>query len=139
VNPEPIAEALFELVKDAGPVEYATRYRLGAEQLPVSPALVMGFAGASVRQEHNFPARWTLSFDIGFLARQDGSESSPESMLNEWIVALQEALAPVGEPVLTLGGLVDHAWLVGEVDYVPPSSQDPWMQCWVSVEVVAIG
>jgi hypothetical protein len=139
MDPEPIAEALFELVKAISPVAYATRYRLAAQQLPTQPALVMVFTGASVQAGHGLPSRWTMNFDIGLLAQADGTETSPESLMNEWLVNLQEALAPTGEPTLTLEGLCEHAWISGEIDYVPPSSQDPWMQCWVPVEVLAVG
>lgn len=140
IDPEPICEALLDRVSEVAPVEFATRYKLGTEQLPQFPACIVGLEGANIRREHGRPATWTLSFDVGFIDRADGSSEAPETRLNEWLVNLQVAMEPdEGEKVLTLGGLVDHAWIVGSVDYVPPSLEFPWMQCWVQVEVLVVG
>lgn len=140
MNPEPIAVALLERVAKCPSVKWATRYRVGIEKLMDYPAAIVGMDGANVRAEHGLPGVWTLNFSIGFIARADGSEESPESVLNTWLVELQAALAPdTGEETLTLGGLCDHAWISGAVEYAPPSSEFPWMECWTEVEVLAIG
>lgn len=139
LDPEPICAALFERVQNVDPVEFATRMKLGIEQLPAYPACIVGLDSANVRAEHR-RSTWTLSFDVGFIDRADGSSEEPETRINEWLVNLQAALEPDdGETALTLGGLVEHARISGPIDITPPSTQFPWMACWVQVEVLAVG
>ena len=140
VDLEPISEALLERVSGVAPVEYATRYKLGIEQLPQYPACIVGLNSASVRREHGQPAIWTVSYDVGFIDRAGNPDESPETQPNEWLVNLQEAMGPdEGEATLTLGGRCDHAWISGPVEFVPPSGQFPWVECWVQVEVLVVG
>ncbi len=140
IDPEAIANALLERVQGVEPVEYATRYKLGIDQLPQYPACIVGLDSASVQPSHGLGAKWTFSFDVGFIAREDGSTEHPETVLHQWLVNLQDALLPDdGESVLTLGGLCEHAWISGAVDFMPPDPGNPWMACWVTVEVLAVG
>lgn len=140
MNPEPIAAALLERISSCPSVKFSTRYRVGIEKLADYPAVILGMDGATVRAEHGLPATWTLNFSVGFITRGDGAEDSPESVLNSWLVQLQEAMAPdIGETTLTLDGLCEHAWISGAVEYSPPSSEFPWMECWAEIEVLAVG
>ena len=140
IDVEAIAAALLERVGTVEPVEYATRFKLGIDQLPQYPACMVGVNGATVRPSHGLPSQWTISFDIGFVDRADGTTEEPETRLSEWLVNLQAAMAPdEGAKVQNLDRLVEHAWISGPIDFVPPSAQFPWMECWVQVEVLAVG
>jgi hypothetical protein len=137
---EPVAAALLERLKDVGDVTYASRYRIGLDTLPDQPAVIVVMAGATVTPEHGRPSKWVGQFEVGYIARSDGGEETPESRLNAWLVELQAAMAPgEGEKVNTLGETCEHAWLSGSVEFVPPSRENPWMECWSTVEVLVVG
>ena len=133
-NFEPVAEALLGVVENLGDVAWSGRLRMGIEQLPDQPAVIVALTGATAQPEHNLPTTWTGTFRVAYMARADGSEESPETRLNAWLVLLQDALA--ANP--TLDGTCEHAWITGEVDFVPPTTGEPWMECWASVEVQLI-
>jgi len=140
IDVDAIAAALLERVGNVEPVEYATRFKLGIDQLPQYPACMVGVNGASVRPSHGLPSQWTISFDIGFIDREDGSTEEPDARNSAWLVNLQAALAPdEGRKVQNLDGLVEHAWISGPIDFVKPSTSWPWSECWVQVEVLAVG
>ena len=140
IDLDAIAAALFERVGNVSPVEFATRYKLGIEQLPQYPACIVGLDSANVTPSHGLPSQWRIAFDIAFVDRVEGPDEEPEARISEWLVNLQAALVPdEGARALTLGGLVEHAWISGPIDVVPPSSQFPWVECWVRIEVLAVG
>jgi hypothetical protein len=137
---EPVAEALVRRLTDVGDAVMVARYRAALETLPDNPAVIVAMSDASVRPQHGGPALWTASFQIGYWARSDGGEESPESRLNAWLVALQDAMAPqADERMNTLEDTCEHAWLSGPVEFIPPTRDDPWMGCWATVEVLVVG
>ena len=139
VDFEPIAQAVFDAVKDIEGLAYASRYRLGLESLPDNPAAIVSMSGATCSQRHGQPARWTAHFEIGWVARSHPDDAeAPETAINAWLVRLQEAFGSDAGSVNTLGDLVDHAILTGEVEYVHPDRDFPWSQCWATVEVVVV-
>ena len=58
-NFEPVAEALLAVVNAMDTVQYATRFKLGLEQMPEVPTCIVAMAGASVQSQHGLPSRWT--------------------------------------------------------------------------------
>src|SRR5512135_340363 len=92
VDFEPIAEAVYGVVRDIEGVPFTSRYRLGLESLPDNPAAIVSMNGATVSQRHGQPARWTAYFQIGWVSRSHPDDAeAPETAINAWLVRLQEA------------------------------------------------
>lgn len=135
VDIESIADALRDMVEAMPAVRHATRERLTPSTVPEYPVGMVLLDGASAEPEHGRPSRWRVSFDIGFIDRADGSEVSPEGKLNAFLADLDSALSAD----ITLGGLCDHAWINGDIEYSPADPSNPIAMIWVAVEVLAIG
>jgi hypothetical protein len=68
------------------------------------------------------PTKWTLQVDLGIYyyceSQPDGEGQEnvePATILNQLLTVLEQALAPDANGVQTLGGLVEHCWIEGEV------------------------
>jgi hypothetical protein len=134
-NFEPVAAALLTLVDAMDTVQYASRFKLGLEQTPEVPTCIVALAGANVQAQHGLPSRWTGDFRVGFISHNHLDQTvSPEKEINAWLVELQTDMAAAP----TLSGTCEHAWISGEVEVIPPTRDTPWMECWVSIEVLVI-
>ena len=134
-NFEPVAEALLAVVTAMDTVQYATRFKLGLEQMPEVPTCIVAMAGASVQSQHGLPSRWTADYRVGFISHSHHNTAvSPESAINAWLVEFQTDMMAAR----TLSGTCEHAWISGEVEVIPPTRDTPWMECWVSIEVLVL-
>ena len=119
MNRELIYGTLFaRLSAAAGFVTASRRLRhwsdvAAAEQ----PALFQVQKTESVRRDPGLPPRWTLSADLFVYAQAPDDATSPATVINPLLDAIETALAP--DPVSnlqTLGGLVAHCWIAGRIE-----------------------
>jgi hypothetical protein len=129
INRETIYTALLAKLASTGQFVTVGRKPIPPSELTaeMQPALFM----EEVRETANprprgLPLKWTLEVDLGIYhycesqpvtAGQD--DATPATALNQLIAAVECALAPDANGVQTLGGLVDHCWIEGEVIKAP--------------------
>jgi hypothetical protein len=115
---EPIYTALFALV--AGAASFVTIGRrlrhwsdVGAAE---QPALFMTQKSENAEERQPLPVKWRASVDLYLYAQAPDELTSPATVLNPLLDAVEAALAPdpVGH-VQTLGGLVSHCWIAGRI------------------------
>jgi hypothetical protein len=115
---EPIYAALFALA--AGATSFVTVSRrlrhwsdVGAAE---QPALFMIQKSETAEERRPLPAKWRASVDLYLYVQAPDELTSPATVLNPLLDAVETALAPdpVGH-VQTLGGLVSHCWIAGRV------------------------
>jgi hypothetical protein len=115
---EPIYTALFALV--AGAASFITVSRrlrhwsdIGAAE---QPALFMTQKSENAEERQPLPVKWRASVDLYLYAQAPDELTSPATVLNPLLDAVEAALAPdpVGH-VQTLGGLVSHCWIAGRI------------------------
>ncbi len=116
---ETIYTALFALVSGAASFATASRrFRLITE-VPVGqmPALYMSQAGETVARSRVAPPRYTMRVDVALYAQNPDASQSAAPQLNALIDAVEAALQPpVPGTDQTLGGLVSHCYLCGEIE-----------------------
>jgi hypothetical protein len=115
---EPIYAALFALVASAASfVTIGRRLRhwsdVGAAE---QPALFMTQKSENAEERQPLPVKWRASVDLYLYAQAPDELTSPATVLNPLLDAVEAALAPdpVGH-VQTLGGLVSHCWIAGRI------------------------
>jgi hypothetical protein len=84
------------------------------------PALFQAQKSEIVVQSRGLPPKWQLDLDLYlYVHAGDDPGSVPTTVLNPLIDAIEAALAPDnvrdGQNVLTLGGLVSHCWISGQI------------------------
>jgi len=117
---ENIFSALFSLVSGVpGLVTTSRRLVMWTDVLPEQqPALYQ-----AQRNQHSqprpagLPLKWTLLADLYLYVNCGGDpQALAAPLLNNFLDAIEAALAPpVGKPFQTLGDLVQHCWICGEV------------------------
>ena len=116
---EPIYQALFaKLSASASFNTSSRRFKLFADVAPVDqPALFLIQRGESIHTTPGMPPVSIMSCDVALYVNTRGDNSvAPATVLNPLIDAVLAALA--ADPVSnkqTLGGLVQHAWVEGEI------------------------
>ncbi|WP_423396027.1 hypothetical protein [Burkholderia sp. LMG 21824] len=132
IQREPIYAALFALVQSAvAPyaVTIGRRFQL-ASQVPPSeqPAVFQVQKSERIAHERRgLPKKYHLFVDLVVYAQAGDSAAIPATAVNTILDAIDNALAPApGDPMnnQTLGGLVEHAWIEGEVLIVEGTLQD---------------
>ena len=117
---ETIYSALFTLVSSV-PGLVTTSRRL-VHWSDVSPEMQPALFQAQINQAaqprpEGLPTRWTLKADIWLYVNTGQDPGAiPAILLNNFMDAIEAALAPslvTGKQ--TLGGLVSHCWIAGEV------------------------
>lgn len=117
INREQIYSALFARLRSIpGFVTTSRRLRHWDDVAAVDqPALFQTQKPEQPEQQPGMPTKWTLAADV-YIYVNTGGDESPSSIINPLIDAVEAALAP--DPITnrcTLGGLVAHAWIDGEV------------------------
>ena len=119
MNRELIYQTLFAKVAAAtGFVTASRRLRhwsdvAAAEQ----PALFQVQKTESVRRDPGLPPRWLLAADLFVYAQAPDDATSPATVINPLLDAIETALAPGAvDNLQTLGGLVAHCWIAGRVE-----------------------
>lgn len=114
--------ALFSLLaglKTSGAVKACSRRvklmeKMGPAELP---ALFMSVGGQKVEPRKGLPPKRTLGAKVFLYVFNPDANTAAGIQLNNLIDAVEAALAP--NPltnVQTLGGIVDHAWIEGQVE-----------------------
>jgi len=125
MNREAIAGALFGRLSAAtgfsGTASFKTasrRFKLFSDVSPADqPALFLIQRGENVSTVPGQPSVYVLSFDVAIYAHTGGDVNvPPASIINPLLDAVTTALAPEAvSNKQTLGGLVQHAWVEGEI------------------------
>lgn len=121
MNREAIYSALFAKVQSIQGLVTISRKLAHWSDVPPSqqPALfcVQGNQSAIPGDPaRGLPTKWTLSVDVYVYARTDGGQV-PGTVMNPILDAIETALKP-DNPMTrtqTLGGLVEHCWIEGDV------------------------
>jgi hypothetical protein len=122
VTREPIYAALFSLVADAAGFATASR-RLrhwsdvgAAEQ----PALFLAQKSETAEQKRGLPTKWVCDLDAYVYCHAPDERTSPATVLNPLLDAIEVALAPLGGDTAvnaqTLGGRAWQAWITGKIE-----------------------
>jgi len=78
------------------------------------PYLALAVAGQIAEPVKRLPTKWNLGADLYLYVQSDSSPPGP--ILNALLDKIDAALAPdVGQDTQTLGGIVSHAWIEGQV------------------------
>jgi hypothetical protein len=115
---EPIYAALFARVAGAAGFTVTSRKLKHIADISKGgqPALYQVQAGERGEVQRGLPTKWTLSAEL-WISAIGTSSASPSQALNPLLDAVVTALTP-NDPsnVLTLGGLVDHCWIAGQIE-----------------------
>jgi len=117
ISRETIYSALFARLSAAGPFVTTSRKLKHWNDVkpPQQPAMFQAQKTEVPQQTPGLPTKWMLATDVYVYARAPGS-STPSTIINPLLDAIEAALAP--DPITnkcTLGGLVQHAWIDGEI------------------------
>lgn len=97
------------------------RLRHWADPVVQFPALYQVQAKELAEQLRGVPTKWRLSLLLYIYVQTFGEQDAsvtPSVLLNPILDAVDTALRPDAGPagVCTLGGLVSHAWIAGEIE-----------------------
>ena len=120
---EQIIAALFELASTAATFNTSGRRLQLWSKVASFPALFVQSTGTHYppRDVRGLPPKRTISAEL-WVYTDVGKDpnANPEAALNDIVDAIEMALAPnVLTGVQTLGGLVSHCWIEGEVEQFP--------------------
>jgi hypothetical protein len=124
---EQIYTALFALLQNAANFKTVGRVWVPSNKLdpPQLPALFLVENNEHARQTApGRPAKWLLDVDVVIYTRNEGESQVPGAesyvpamALNNLLDAVESALAPPSSTnVQTLGALVQHCWIEGEIE-----------------------
>jgi hypothetical protein len=121
MNRETIYSALYAKLQGAASFNTTSR-RLrhwGGVTAAEQPALFQSQKDETAHRTRGQPPKWMLTLDIYVYAQAPDDATSPATVLNPLLDALEAALAPAGADlatgVQTLGGLVSHCWISGKI------------------------
>ena len=132
INPtrEQVAVALYNLLSTltsgGSPLfNYTSRRPALWSNSVAMPALYMGNPMESYTYRHGtaMPPEVLLDFDIFIYINVEDPNTIPDTLMNNLLDAVEAAIAaaPAGAPenAQTLGGIVNHAWIEGEIHRAP--------------------
>jgi hypothetical protein len=119
IDREAIYLALFTLVAGASGLKTTSRKLKHWDDVPApnQPALFQTQGNETAVAGYRQPTKWTLRAKLYVYAHQNSLDVLPAIALNQLLNAIELKLAPdlaTGEQ--TLGGLVSHCRIVGEVE-----------------------
>jgi len=122
---ENVYAALFALLQQATGIPTCSRRLLHWSDVPPAsqPALFLTMVGETFGPIHGLPPKRTLKARIWLYTYSSPDlATAPSTQINELLDAIEAALTPV-EPspdglglVQTLGGLVYHCWIEGNIE-----------------------
>ena len=118
MNRETIYTALFaKLSSVAGLVTKSRRLKHYSDVSPSEqPAMFVTQASQHVKQIKGFPSEYTLEAKVWIYTHETDPAVSPATGLNNLLDLVDLALKPsVPQDKQTLGGLVEHCWMDGEI------------------------
>lgn len=118
INRENIYAALFALVSSAAGLRTSTRLLKHWSDVAPSdqPALFQAQGRQNAVAGYRMPTKWTLSASLYVYTHQASLDKLPSVALNELVDAIEAKLAPGPDGEQTLGGLVSHCRIVGEIE-----------------------
>jgi hypothetical protein len=120
---ETIIAALFDLALTAATFNTSGRRLLLWSKVASFPALFVQSTGTHYppRDARGLPPKRTITAEL-WVYTDVGKDpnANPEQGLNDIIDGIEAALAPnIVSNVQTLGGIVSHAWIEGEIEQFP--------------------
>jgi hypothetical protein len=120
---ETIIQALFSLALTAATFNTSGRRLLLWSKVASFPALFVQSTGTQYpqREVRGLPPKRTITAEL-WVYTDAGKDpnANPEQALNDIIDAVEAALLPgVNSNAQTLGGIVSHAWIEGEIEQFP--------------------
>jgi hypothetical protein len=120
---EEIIEALFQLALNAATFNTSNRRLQLWSKVASFPALFIQTVGThyAPREVRGLPPKRTITAEL-WVYTDVGKDpnANPEEALNDIIDAIETAISPqIVGGVQTLGGLVSHAWIEGEIEQFP--------------------
>jgi hypothetical protein len=120
---EAIIQALFQLALTATTFNTSGRRLLLWSKVASFPALFVQSTGTHYppRDVRGLPPKRTITAEL-WVYTDVGKDpnANPEQALNDIIDAIETALAPgINCIAQTLGGIVSHAWIEGEIEQFP--------------------
>jgi len=124
VTRESIHEALYALGSGAAGLNFKSRILLHWDAVTPGqmPAFFQAYVGETSKKVYRQPAIWTMNFRWYVYVHVENADdpNGPMSVMNPIIDALEKSLGPppgyLGGDPQTLGGLVSHAWLEGDIE-----------------------
>jgi hypothetical protein len=119
MNREAIYSALFKLLSGLDSITTAERVLAHWDDVSpnMQPALYMTMVSQTAEQITGFPTKYTLSAKVWIYTHRDTGNVIPSAQINQILDELDAALKPAAGPLnkQTLGGLVEHCWISGEI------------------------
>lgn len=122
MNREQIYAALFNLVSTCYPFTTASRRLRHWSDVNASeqPAIFQVQKTENVQQSRGRDPKHTMDAELYIYAQAPDDLTSPATVLNPLLDAIEAALAPTGQDLVTanaqtLGGLVSHCWISGKI------------------------
>lgn len=120
---ETIIQALFSLALTAATFNTSGRRLLLWSKVASFPALFVQSTGTHYppREPRGIPPKRTITAEL-WVYTDAGKDPNvnPEQALNDIIDAVEAALLPgINAIAQTLGGIVSHAWIEGEIEQFP--------------------
>lgn len=119
INREQIFAALFALVSASSSYKTSSRKLKHWAQVPPAqqPAIFQTQGKEHAVAGYRMPTRWTLHASLYIYAHQNSLDTLPSTALNGLLDAIELALVPdVATGEQTLGGLVTHCRIVGDIE-----------------------
>jgi hypothetical protein len=110
---------LLGLLRTAGAVKVCDRKVKAIDDVNAGelPALFMGVSHQTVKPRQGMPAAHALKALVYLYAANPDKHTAAGVQLNGLLDAVERTLAPApGEETQTLGGIVYHAWIEGEIE-----------------------
>jgi hypothetical protein len=118
IDREAIYAALFALVSSASAFKTSSRKLQHWDDVPPpnQPALFQAQGNETAVAPYRQPTKWTLQAKLYVYAHQNSLDTLPAVALNQLLNAIEAKLAPGPDGEQTLGGLVSHCRIVGDVE-----------------------
>ena len=119
MNREAIYSALFTKLSSIALLKTSSRILMHWDDVAPNqqPALYMAQDDQTATQVTGFPTKYTLGAKIWIYCHRDTNGVIPATQVNNILDAIDLVLKPVPNPTYkeTLGGLVEHCWIDGNI------------------------
>lgn len=138
MNRELIMTAAFNLVAASAGFQTSGRRLVLWNKCPSQPAIFLRNVGDEYPQRpaRGLPAKVTIKAEI-WIYTKVGPDDVPGSSINGLVDAVEAALQPAtGAETQTLGGLVSHCWIEGEI-MMDPGDIDGQAKAIIPIKILA--
>ena len=119
MNREAIYGALFKLLETMPSGQTFSRILAHWDDVPATmqPAIYMTCVSQNAEQVTGFPTKYILDAKVWIYTHRDTAGDIPSVAVNRILDELDSVLRPDPSPTykVTLGGLVHHCWIDGEI------------------------